>query len=78
MYKEEDNVTPVAIIDYKTGNANIDLKYIDYSLNMQLPIYIYLINNSKLKNIRLVGFYLQKIHLETPKKENKSLYEIQK
>lgn len=78
MYKEEDNVTPVAIIDYKTGNANIDLKYIDYNLNMQLPIYIYLINNSKLKNIRLVGFYLQKIHLETPKKENKSLYEMQK
>jgi len=78
LYKEYDNKTVTALIDYKTGNANIDLGYIDYGLNMQLPIYIYLINNSKLKNVVLAGFYLQKIKLELPKKTNKSLEEMYK
>lgn len=76
MYKELTDKTIVCLIDYKTGTADISLKYIDYGLGMQLPIYAYLVNNTKLKNICLAGFYLQKIHLETPKKENKSLDEI--
>ena len=45
---------------------------------MQLPIYIYLVNHSKLKNIKIAGFYLQKIHLEVPKKTDKSLDDILK
>lgn len=73
MYKKDNDKTIVSLIDYKTGNADINLKYKDYGLNMQLPIYIYLINHSKLKNIKIAGFYLQKIHLEVPKKENKLL-----
>ena len=61
MYKEEDNQTIVALIDYKTGNANIDLNKTIYGLNMQLPIYLYLSQNSSLKNVKIAGFYLQNI-----------------
>ena len=61
MYKEEDNQTVVALIDYKTGNANIDLNKTIYGLNMQLPIYLYLSQNSSLKNVKIAGFYLQNI-----------------
>ena len=76
MYKELNDKTVVCLIDYKTGSADISLKYIDYGLGMQLPIYAYLVNHSKLKNICLAGFYLQKIHLEVPKKGKKSLDEM--
>jgi len=62
MYLEEDNNTLVAIIDYKTGNPNVSLDNVVYGLNMQLPIYIYLIKNtSKIKNVKVLGFYYQKI-----------------
>ena len=78
LYKKDNDNTIVTLIDYKTGNANINFKYKDYGLNMQLPIYIYLVNHSKLKNIKIAGFYLQKIHLEVPKKTDKSLDDILK
>lgn len=61
MYKEKEN-TLVSIIDYKTGNPSIDLYNVIYGLSMQLPIYLYLVEKSKLfKNVRFTGFYLQKI-----------------
>ena len=61
MYKEDNDRTLVAIIDYKTGNPNLNLNNIIYGLDMQLPVYLYLTKNSKLKNVEIVGFYLQKI-----------------
>ena len=61
MYKEENDKTYVAIIDYKTGNPNLNLNNMIYGLDMQLPIYLYLASNSKLKNVEVIGFYLQKI-----------------
>jgi len=60
-YKKENEQVYVAIIDYKTGNPKISLDNIDYGIGMQLPIYLYLVKNSKLKNIKFIGFYLQKI-----------------
>ena len=61
-YQERDEDTIVAIIDYKTGNPNLDLTTIPYGIGMQLPVYLYLAKNSKkLKNIKVAGFYLQKI-----------------
>ena len=61
-YKETNDETIIAIIDYKTGNPNLDLTTIKYGIGMQLPIYLYLAKNSKkLKNIKVAGFYLQKI-----------------
>lgn len=61
LYKEEDNITYLAIVDYKTGNINIKLNNMKYGLGMQLPIYLYLSKNMKLNNIQVVGFYLQKL-----------------
>lgn len=61
-YKEREEDTIVAIIDYKTGNPNLDLSTVPYGIGMQLPVYLYLAKNSKrLKNIKVAGFYLQKI-----------------
>ena len=66
LYKEEEKYTLVALVDYKTGNTDIDLQYFPYGLGLQLPIYLYLAKNSKLSNIKFAGFYLQKI-LNPPK-----------
>lgn len=62
LYKEEDNKTYLVVIDYKTGSSDaIDLKNMEYGLNLQLPIYLYLSSKMELKNIKVVGFYLQKL-----------------
>jgi len=60
-YKEEDNITYLAVIDYKTGSTDIKLNNMKYGIGMQLPIYLYLSSNMKLNNVKVVGFYLQKL-----------------
>ena len=62
MYKNYDGKDLVAIIDYKTGNTDIDIYNAKYGIGMQLIIYLYLISKSGLfENYSFVGFYLQKI-----------------
>lgn len=62
MYKENNNETLISIIDYKTGNPNLNLNNIIYGLDMQLVIYAYLSSKiEKFKNPKLVGIYLQKV-----------------
>ena len=62
MYKEDDNKTLVAIIDYKTGHPETSLSNTIYGIGMQLPVYIYLTKNSNLfSKIEFAGIYLQKI-----------------
>lgn len=75
MYQEEDGITYLAVIDYKTGNPDTSLDNIIYGINMQLPIYIYLVKNSNIfKNIKVLGFYYQKIlNNEIINKNNKKL-----
>lgn len=77
LYQKKDNL--VSVIDYKTGNPHLNLETLPYGIDMQLPVYLYLVNHfSKIKNPKIVGFYLQKIlHNEISKKEN-STYEIEK
>lgn len=62
-YKKVNDKYIVAIIDYKTGNPNLNLNNVKYGIEMQLPIYIFLTHNhSKFEgNIEVAGFYLQKI-----------------
>lgn len=77
-YSDIDGKRVVAIIDYKTGNPEIDLDNLVYGISMQLPIYVYLANNSNLGNIEIAGFYLQKIvHNKINYQENKD-YELEK
>ena len=55
-----DQLDEVAIIDYKTGNPDLNLNYVIYGLCLQLPVYVYLALY-KFPQARVVGFYLQKI-----------------
>ncbi len=77
LYKKDENL--VSVIDYKTGNPHLELEMIPYGINMQLPVYLYLVSHfSKIDNPHIVGFYLQKIlHNEITRKEN-STYEKEK
>ena len=62
MYKKYDDKTLVSIIDYKTGNTDIDIYNSVYGIGMQLIVYLYLISKSGLfEDYFCVGFYLQKI-----------------
>lgn len=48
------------IIDYKTNNSTIEVKNMEYGMDIQLPIYLYLLNIKK-PEIKIVGLYLQHI-----------------
>ncbi len=62
LYDTIEGETIAAIIDYKTGNPEINLDNVIHGLDMQLPIYAYLIRNFEpLKNAKIGGLYLQKI-----------------
>ena len=61
LYKEEELNTYLVVIDYKTGNTDIKMNNMEYGLGMQLPIYLYLSSHMDFNNIKVVGFYLQKL-----------------
>ena len=62
MYDEIDNERIAIIVDYKTGDTNINLQNIEYGLSLQLPIYAYLLKNiNSFNNVKIGGFYLQKL-----------------
>lgn len=78
-YQEYGEETIVAIIDYKTGNPNLNLNNCYYGLEMQLPVYLFLAKHiPQLKNIKIAGFYLQKILNNEIIKDNTHTYEEQK
>lgn len=67
MYYSNIEDTYYAVIDYKSGSFDTNLKKMQFGLNMQLPIYLYLIEKSRLfPNAIFTGFYYQKLLL--PKK----------
>lgn len=75
-YKKVDDKCVVAIIDYKTGNPNLNLNNVVYGIEMQLPIYIYLAKNHPMfDNIEVAGFYLQKILNNEIVADGKNTYE---
>lgn len=73
----DNDKTIASIIDYKTGNPDLNLNNTIYGLDLQLPVYIYLVKN-KFPNIRIVGFYLQKILNNEISIDNKQTYEYLK
>lgn len=79
MYREKDGEDLVAIIDYKTGNPSVDLYDVAYGIDMQLPIYWYLVKKGNLfNNPKFVGFYLEKILHGELKRDRKHDYEVLK
>ena len=77
MHKNVSGEDLIAIIDYKTGNPNTNLFNCLYGIDMQLPVYLYLVKYSTLfSNPKFVGFYLQKIlHGEISRSPSKSYLE---
>lgn len=57
VMKNGDNV---CLIDYKTGSITLDLSTVKNGLNLQLPIYIYLMKKVY-PNSKIVGIYLEHI-----------------
>ena len=78
LYEEINNHTYVSIIDYKTGDTEININNAPHGIGMQLLIYLYLISKSNLfKDYTCVGFYLQIIlHNEVKIEENKSYEDL--
>lgn len=74
LYKEEENNTFVALVDYKTGTIDPSILNSKYGLNLQLPIYLYLSKKSKLKNVIVTGFYYQTILQNEMKAEDDEEY----
>lgn len=72
-----DKEDTIAIIDYKTGNPDLNLNHIIYGLDLQLPVYIYLARN-KFPNADIAGFYLQKILNNEISKDYKHTYQTLK
>ncbi|MBQ8472261.1 MAG: PD-(D/E)XK nuclease family protein [Bacilli bacterium] len=62
MYKEKDGNTYISLIDYKTGTPKTDMTNLIYGIDIQLPVYAYLLKKSNLfLNPNIIGFYFQKI-----------------
>lgn len=76
IYDEIDNGCYVSIIDYKTGNPHININNTIYGIEMQLPVYLYLVNRSgKFSKVKIAGFYLQKVLNSEILRDDKHTYE---
>ena len=72
MTNDTENI--ISIIDYKTGNPDLNLNHIIHGLDLQLPVYIYLARK-KFPKAEIAGFYLQKILNNEISKDYKHTYE---
>ena len=67
MYYQKIEDTYFSIVDYKTGTIDTHIEPLKYGLHMQLPVYLYLIHNSKIfKNPIFTGIYYQNILFNYP------------
>ncbi len=66
FYQEVSDVY-FSIIDYKSGSIDASITPLKYGLHMQLPVYLYLINYSKVFNNPIfTGIYYQNILFDYP------------
>lgn len=70
FWLNKNNQTLVSIVDYKTGNPKLSLNEIPYGLSLQLPIYLLLLKKLPFQNIKVIGFYLQKILPSIPERDH--------
>lgn len=73
-YKEIEN-TYYALVDYKTGSYDVSLNNMKYGLGMQLTVYLYLVERSRLFTTpHFTGFYFQKVLIGNISHNNKKTY----
>lgn len=66
-----------ALIDYKTGSSDLNLDLLKYGLNMQLFIYLLLIQSDPLlKNLSFGGVYLEGLIMSRKNEKNKTFEEL--
>ena len=70
VYNTINNRAILSIIDYKTYDKALTLKYLNYGIDIQLPIYMYLSSHA-FKDVKFAGFYLQNISLSNKSIEDK-------
>lgn len=79
MYYKKVEDTYFTIVDYKSGTVDTRLEKLKYGLSMQLPVYLFLINNSKVfDNPIFTGIYYQNILFNYPSFDKKPIEEIKK
>lgn len=79
MYYKKIEDTYFAIVDYKSGTVDTKIEKMKYGLSMQLPVYLYLINYSKVfDNPIFTGIYYQNILFNYPSFDKKTIEEIKK
>lgn len=79
MYYKKIEDTYFAIVDYKSGYVDTKIEKMKYGLSLQLPIYLYLINYSKLfSNPIFTGIYYQTVLFNYPTFDKKPIEEIKK
>lgn len=69
------------ILDYKTGKIDLSTKYYEFGLNLQLPIYAYLVSNDyNFKDFNISGIYYLVFNVDSLfyKNDSKFAYEINK
>lgn len=79
MYMKKEDKTYICIVDYKTGNIDTNLKYIDYGITLQLPVYAYLISKSNIfDNPCISGLYYQKLFPREVSAPTQEEYDLEK
>lgn len=62
MFTKIEGVNYAVVVDYKTGSKKMSLNNINDGLNLQLPIYMYLLKEKNIiDKVQFAGFYLQYI-----------------
>lgn len=76
LYDTIDGQKIAVVVDYKTGNPELDITNSTYGIGMQLPLYVYLLSvYEPLKDAKIGGFYLEKIlnNIKDPVEKKKAL-----
>ena len=77
MYTTKFNDFSYSIVDYKSGSIDTDILPLKYGLHLQLPSYLYLINESQ-ENPTFTGIYYQRILFDYPTWNSKDLNKLYK
>lgn len=75
MYFDDNDINHTMIIDYKTGNVDVNQDLIEYGINVQTLFYAFLLKESKIvEDLNIVGLYKQKVLVNKQRNNANLLY----